>query len=65
MAAGTQLLLPSVLTLGCLAPLKPRAVNSPGAVLVTHRKTVHVQVSRIEVLEPTIPHSWACIYFPS
>ena len=52
----TQLLLPSVGMLGCLALLrysKPCAANPPGAGLVTHRRTV--QVSQIDFTESKVP----------
>jgi len=57
MVAVTQLLPPSVPTLGSLVSLKhstePCAENLPGAGLVTCRRTVHV--SWIEVVEFTVP----------
>jgi len=54
----TQLLLPTVLTLGTGMPgttqkLKPCMVNPPEARLVTCRR--NVQVSQTEVAEPTVP----------
>jgi len=55
-AGVTQLLLPSVPTMGCLDLLRHLSlvqVNSSGAGLVTQWRTV--QVSQIEVVQPTVP----------